>query len=219
MQCAASPAPLMQVNCSGKAQGGGLIGNGQRLAPQPACATGASIKPDPHVVAECPQPLACLHVPWGNSSGRAQTTISPRLLRPTWELPSRRCGSRSRVGPKHFRSPDNVVQQYPSGQHTFPTPPRRPWPIKRIFHAPSAPYLQQSFKAQVIQECSEPGASIANTPWATASMPTSSTNGFACLPENHGYPASVHPVAFSNARRGSHAQARCCDHEFDPVGP
>lgn len=38
---------------------------------------------DPHVVAECPQPLLVCMFLGGNSSGRAQTTISPRLLRPT----------------------------------------------------------------------------------------------------------------------------------------
>ncbi|WP_348693236.1 transposase [Stutzerimonas balearica] len=97
---------------------------------------------------------------------------------------------------------------------------RRPWPIKRIFHAPSAPTYSKSFKAQVIQECSEPGASIANIALGYSlnanlvhkwiRLHTQKTTAI--------QPAFI-PLPSQMLGAGPHAQVRCCDHEFDPVGP
>ena len=118
---------------------------------------------DPHVVAECPQPLARLHVPWRKSSGRAQTTISPSCSGQRAELPSRRCGSRSRVGPKHFRCPrqrSSTVSVRPT--HLPDTAAEGHGPSSGFSMRPQRRTYSKSFKAQVIQECSEPGASIAN---------------------------------------------------------
>ncbi len=78
---------------------------------------------DPHVVAECPQPLARLHVLGGNSSGARQTTISRGCSGQRAELPSRRCGSRSRVGPKHFRCPRQRSSTVSVRPTHLPTPP------------------------------------------------------------------------------------------------
>ena len=163
---------------------GGLIRQWTAPARQPACATGASIKHRPHVVAECPQPLACLHVPWRKLVWARPDDDSRGCSGQRAELPSRRCGSRSRVGLKHFRCPR---QRSSTGIRPASTPSRhrrrRPWPIKRIFHAPSAPYLQQIFPrpghSGVFRNPVPPSQT---SPWATASMPTSSQNGFACLP-------------------------------------
>ncbi len=98
------------------------------------------------------------------------------------ELPSRRCGSRSRVGPKHFRCPrqrSSTVSVRPT--HLPDTAAEGQWPIKRIFHAPSALYLQQIFQGPGHSgSVLNPVPPSQTSPWATASMPTSSTNGFAC---------------------------------------
>ncbi len=60
----------------------------------------------------------------------------------------------------------------------------------------------KSFKAQVIQECSEPGASIANIALGYSLNANLVHKWIRLHTQKHGYPASVHPVAFSNARRG-----------------
>ena len=100
-------------------------------------------------------------------------------------------------------APDNVVQQYPSGQHTFSdTAAEGHGPSSGFSMRPQRRTYSKSFKAQVIQECSEPGASIANIAlgYSLNANPRPQMDS-AAYPENHGYPASVHPVAFSNARR------------------
>ena len=78
----------------------------------------------------------------------------------------------------------------------------------------------KSFKAQVIQECSEPGASIANIALGYSlnanlvhkwiRLHTQKTTAI--------QPAFI-PLPSQMLGAGSHAQVRCCDHEFDPVGP
>ena len=78
----------------------------------------------------------------------------------------------------------------------------------------------KSFKAQVIQECSEPGASIANIALGYSlnanldhkwiRLPTHKTTAI--------QPAFI-PLPSQMLGVGSHTQARYCDHEFDPVGP
>ena len=108
-----SPAPLMQVNCSG---------NGQRLARQPACATGASIK---HRSSRCSRVPAA---PCSSACSLAETRLgAPRRRFPRGcsgqraELPSRRCGSRSRVGPKHFRCPRQRIVSTQKNQYNTDT--------------------------------------------------------------------------------------------------
>ncbi|HEK0074808.1 MAG: transposase [Pseudomonas balearica] len=78
----------------------------------------------------------------------------------------------------------------------------------------------KSFKAQVIQECSEPGASIANIALGYSlnanlvhkwiRLHTQKTTAI--------QPAFI-PLPSQMLGAGSHAQVRCCDHEFDPVRP
>jgi hypothetical protein len=151
-----SPAPLMQVNCSG---------NGQRPARQPARATGASIK---HRSSRCSRRVpaaAC-----SSACSLAETRLgAPRRRFPRGcsgqraELPSRRCGSRSRVGPKHFRCPrqrSSTVSVRPT--HLPDTAAEGHGPSSGFSMRPQRRTYSKSFKAQVIQECSEPGASIAN---------------------------------------------------------
>lgn len=78
-----SPAPLMQVNCSGKAQGrpDQAMDSARLLSLRVPQAPRSNT--DPHVVAECPQPLACLHVPWRKLVWARPDDDFPRLLRPT----------------------------------------------------------------------------------------------------------------------------------------
>lgn len=79
------------------------------------------------------------------------------------ELPSRRCGSRSRVGPKHFRCPrqrSSTVSVRPT--HLPDTAAEGHGPSSGFSMPPQRRTYSKSFEAQVIQECSEPGASIAN---------------------------------------------------------
>jgi hypothetical protein len=151
-----SPAPLMQVNCSG---------NGQRTARQPARATGASIK---HRSSRCSRvPAAAC----SSACSLAETRLgAPRRRFPRGcsgqraELPSRRCGSRSRVGPKHFRCPrqrSSTVSVRPT--HLPDTAAEGHGPSSGFSMRPQRRTYSKSFKeSQVIQECSEPGASIAN---------------------------------------------------------
>ena len=79
------------------------------------------------------------------------------------ELSSRRFGSRSRVGPKHFRCPrqrSSTVSVRPT--HLPDTAAEGHGPSSGFSMRPQRRTYSKSFKAQVIQECSEPGASIAN---------------------------------------------------------
>lgn len=82
------------------------------------------------------------------------------VLRPTCGCPVV-AADRVQVGPKH-RCP----RQRSSTVSVRPTPSRhrrrKAMAHQADFHAPSALYHSKPFKAQVIQECSEPGASIAN---------------------------------------------------------
>lgn len=73
---------------------------------------------DPHVVAECPQPLACLHVPWRKLVWARPDDDFPEAA----QANVRNCPvvAADRVpesGRNTSVAPDNVVQQYPSGQH------------------------------------------------------------------------------------------------------
>ena len=119
-----SPAPLMQVNCSG---------NGQRLARQPACATGASIK---HRSSRCSRVPAA---PCSSACSLAETRLgapSRRFPRDCSgqcaEWPSRRCGSR------YPRSP--VAAQDDFGQIIESTSSRpRRYYLVRITDAGSVP--------------------------------------------------------------------------------
>ena len=113
---------------------------------------------DPHVVAECPQPLARLHVPW-----RKLVWARPDDDFPEAAQANVRCGSRSRVGPKHFRCPrqrSSTVSVRPT--HLPDTAAEGHGPSSGFSMRPQRRTYSKSFKAQVIQECSEPGASIAN---------------------------------------------------------
>ena len=78
----------------------------------------------------------------------------------------------------------------------------------------------KSFKAQVIQECSEPGASIANIALGYSLNANLVHKWIRLLTQKTTaiQPAFI-PLPSQMLGAGSHAQARCCDHEFDPVGP
>ncbi|MEL4871957.1 hypothetical protein AAEU41_24465, partial [Pantoea agglomerans] len=76
------------------------------------------------------------------------------------------------------------------------------WPIKRIFHAPSAPCLHANIAL---------GYSLnANLVHKWIRLHTQKTTAI--------QPAFI-PLPSQMLGAGSHAQVRCCDHEFDPVGP
>ena len=176
---------------------------------------------DPHVVAECPQPLAC-------PCSLAETRLgAPRRRFPRGcsgqraELPSRRCGSRSRVGPKHFRCPrqrSSTVSVRPT--HLPDTAAEGHGPSSGFSMRPQRRTYSKSFKAQVIQECSEPGASIANIALGYSLNANLVHKWIRLLTQKTTaiQPAFI-PLPSQMLGAGSHAQARCCDHEFDPVGP
>ncbi|SXQ71687.1 Uncharacterised protein [Klebsiella pneumoniae] len=143
---------------------------------------------DPHVVAECPQPLARLHVPWRKLVWARPDDDFPEAA----QANVRNCPvvAADRVpesGRNTSVAPDNVVQQYPSGQHTFPTPP--PKAMANIA-------LGYSLNANLDHK------------WIR--LPTQKTTAI--------QPAFI-PLPSQMLGVGSHTQARCCDHEFDPVGP
>lgn len=120
----------------------------------------------------------------GNSSGRAQPTISPRLLRPTCGIAqsSLRIAFQSRAETLPLPQ-TNVVQQYPSGQHTFPTPPPKAMAHQADFPCPlSAVPTANLSRPRSFTSVLNPVPPSQTSPWATASMPTSSTNGFGCIP-------------------------------------
>ena len=177
---------------------------------------------DPHVVAECPQPLACLHVPWRKLVWARPDDDFPRgCSGQRAELPSRRCGSRSRVGPKHFRCPrqrSSTVSVRPT--HLPDTAAEGHGPSSGFSMRPQRRTYSKSFKAQVIQECSEPGASIANIALGYSLNANLVHKWIRLLTQKTTaiQPAFI-PLPSQMLGAGSHAQARCCDHEFDPVGP
>jgi hypothetical protein len=51
---------------------------------------------------------------------------------------------------------------------------------KRVFHAVNTPFLFKTFKAQVIQECAQPGASIASIALGHSLNENLVHNGFGC---------------------------------------
>ena len=210
----------MQVNCSGKAQRGGLIRQWTAPARQPACTTGASIK---HRSSRCSRVPAA---PCSSACSLAETRLgAPRRRFPeAAQANVRNCPvvAADRVpesGRNTSVAPDNVVQQYPSGQHTFPTPPPKAMAHQADFPcALSAVPTANLSRLRSFRSVLNPVPPSQTSPWATASMPTSTTNGFGCLPRKPRLSSQRSSVAFSNARRGF-AYSRCCDHEFDPVGP
>ena len=137
------------------------------------------------------------------------------------ELPSRRCGSRSRVGPKHFRCPrqrSSTVSVRPT--HLPDTAAEGHGPSSGFSMRPQRRTYSKSFEAQVIQECSEPGASIANIALGYSLNANLVHKWIRLLTQKTTaiQPALI-PLPSQMLGAGSHAQARCCDHEFDPVGP
>ena len=139
---------------------------------------------EPHVVAECPQPLACLHVPWRKLVWARPDDDFPEAA----QANVRNCPvvAADRVpesGRNTSVAPDNVVQQYPSGQHTFPTPPPKAMAHQADFPcALSAVPTANLSRPRSFRSVLNPVPPSQTSPWATASMPTSSTNGFASLP-------------------------------------
>ncbi len=207
-----SPAPLMQVNCSGKAQRGGLIR--QWTAPwlcQPACTTGASIK---H------RSSRCSRVPAAPCSSACSLAGNSLWARPDDDFPggcSRlTCGIAQSSLRIAFQSRaetlplprDNVVQQYPSGQHTFPTPPPKAMAHQADF--PCAPQ-RRTYKANLsrlrsFRSVLNPVPPSQHRLGLQPQCQPRPQMDSAAYPENHGYPASVHPVASQMLGVGSHTQ-------------
>lgn len=139
---------------------------------------------DPHVVAECPQPLARLPVPWRKLVWARPDDDFPEAA----QANVRNCPvvAADRVpesGRNTSVAPDNVVQQYPSGQHTFPTPPPKAMAHQADFPcALSAVPTANLSRLRSFRSVLNPVPPSQTSPWATASMPTSTTNGFGCLP-------------------------------------
>ncbi|STT62476.1 putative transposase [Raoultella ornithinolytica] len=195
-----SPAPLMQVNLLRQGTGGRPDqAMDSRLAPQPACATGASIK---HRSSRC-RPSA-RQPPCSSACSLAETRLgAPRRRFPeAAQANVRNCPvvAADRVpesGRNTSVAPDNVVQQYPSGQHTFPTPPPKAMAHQADFPcALSAVPTANLSRLRSFRSVLNPVPPSQTSPWATASMPPRPQMDSAAYPENHGYPASVHPVAF-----------------------
>ena len=122
---------------------------------------------DPHVVAECPQPLARLHVPWRKLV----------WARPDDDFPE---AAQANVRNCPVVAADRVPE---SGQHTFPTPPPKAMAHQADFPcALSAVPTANLSRLRSFRSVLNPVPPSQTSPWATASMPTSTTNGFGCLP-------------------------------------
>ena len=197
----------MQVSCSGKGAGAGrpdqAMDSARLVSLRVAC-TGASIKHRSSRCSRCPQPLARLHVPLRKLVWARPDDDFP-AAQANLRLPSRRCGSRSRVGLKHFRCPrqrSSTVSVRPT--HLPDTPPPKAMAHQADFPcALSAVPAANLSRPGSFRECSE--TRCLHRKHRLGLQPQCQPRpqmDFACLPRNHGYPASVHPVAFSNARRG-----------------
>ena len=172
---------------------------------------------DPHVVAPCLSACSMAETRLGAPRRRFPRGCSGQRA----ELPSRRCGSRSRVGPKHFRCPrqrSSTVSVRPT--HLPDTAAEGHGPSSGFSMPPQRRTYSKSFKAQVIQECSEPGASIANIALGYSLNANLVHKWIRLLTQKTTaiQPAFI-PLPSQMLGAGSHAQVRCCDHEFDPVGP
>ena len=139
---------------------------------------------DPHVITERPQPLARAHVPWRKLVWARPADDFPEAA----QANVRNCPvvAADRVpesGRNTSVAPDNVVQQYPSVQHTFPTPPPKAMAHQADFPCPlSAVPTANLSRPRSFRSVLNPVPPSQTSPWATASMPTSSTNGFGCIP-------------------------------------
>lgn len=177
---------------------------------------------DPHVVAECPQPLARLHVPWRKLVWARPDDDFPEAA----QANVRNCPvvAADRVpesGRNTSVAPGNVVQQYPSGQHTFPTPPPKAMAHQADFPcALSAVPTANLSRPRSFRSVLNPVPLSQTSPWAYSLNANLVHKWFRLLIQKTTaiQPAFI-PLPSQMLGAGSHAQARCCDHEFDPVGP
>ena len=127
---------------------------------------------DPHVVAECPQPLARLHVPWRKLVWARPDDDFPEAA----QANVRNCPvvAADRVpesGRNTSVAPDNVVQQYPSGQHTFPTPPPKAMAHQADFPcALSAVPTANLSRPRSFRSVLNPVPPSQTSPWATSTV-------------------------------------------------